>query len=1277
MATIRPIPKAVHSSMRSGTVLFDLTRVVEELIYNSLDASATKVSVCVGIRTCYVEVMDDGHGITRNGLMLLGEKYATSKMKSLADMDALSTSFGFRGEALGSVSDISLLEIITKTHGMPNGYRKIIKGCKCLYLGVDDSRQDTGTAVTVRDLYYNQPVRRKHMQNSPSKVLHSVKKCVLRIALMHPKLSFTVIDIESEEELFSTQSSTSPLPLLIKEFGAETCENLLELNIADGMFQLSGHVSRPQDTYSPKALQFIYINLRYVGKCRIHKLLNELSSRFAYPDSSTVRKRNRAQMNPTYILNLTCPRSLYDLSFEPSHTSVEFKEWSYLLTFIERTILKFWSKKLRGDKSRSVPAYEEGDPLIPLEKGDSLIPFEEDSRTKHHALEDIGWIANAKSSIEYFTEKRRQKQVLESPNMLSFQSHMVINDIDKQQCESGFVFKKTCHAWDYENKTNWSRYGYDEYQCPEDELCYLEDKSQLYSSNLAKREKSNVQNYPSRMDGDLFHFRSNTINKSQGKVLCEDNFKFRDDISSFKPCLQSCSTRASTSFESYANDGKDDIFTKQLNHVSVLDRVDATEDESYQKSKFSASSGQNDVITDVYSCSPDRVYSRYGSQGQYVDLSDIDDGITDDLFGTNNCVPRALWQVDPASALLSPPRKRMCSVDTYYMAHSSEDRDHAFRQVHLSHGNNYDFGSDNCFTDIQTPDSIDHDTFGFSTEWSDQPSSKPEAKRKGAYRDGSMYREMEDALFDHDIRVGEIEKKCYDKGLEFEKWNYFNKDPPKYVDKHYQDDYWSAEDANWFASDENFRFNSCRMDKKKTNSCSKSSFNGIPSSSSCFEDEERKMQFRANDCSRRIRSHSAPPFFRRKKKFIALSDYISGEIKSDSKSAIRGSVTQGVALTLFLLVLIRHSHYYPYPTMPLFLQNIHHISDSHIRTLQVFKSSCNLLCGCDSLSNFFFMAWPFSGLSPGVLEVSIDSGMKWRDTCQISAIEQSRNLHHERKSHDLQDILDVSSDILHFSADLLVPKCIDKDCLMDAKVLQQVDKKFIPIVGRGIMAVIDQHAADERIRLEELRNKVLSGEVKETTYLDEEQMTELPEVGYQLLHKYAAQIQNWGWICNVHAHASDSLTKNMNLLHRSSSKAVLLAVPCILGISLSDVDLLEYLQQLADTDGSSTIPPAIIRILNSKACRGAIMFGDVLLPSECSLLVEELKNTSLCFQCAHGRPTTVPLVNLRALHKQITKLPISNDEPRDSWHGLSRRQISLSRLQKQLYPASLQQKEIP
>lgn len=79
-----------------------------------------------------------------------------------------------------------------------------------------------------------------------------------------------------------------------------------------------------------------------------------------------------------------------------------------------------------------------------------------------------------------------------------------------------------------------------------------------------------------------------------------------------------------------------------------------------------------------------------------------------------------------------------------------------------------------------------------------------------------------------------------------------------------------------------------------------------------------------------------------------------------------------------------------------------------------------------------------------------------------------------------------------------------------------------------------------------------------------------------------------------------------------------------------------YLHQLADTHGSAVLPPAVVRILNAKACRSAIMFGDPLLPSECAELVSALKATKLCFSCAHGRPTMAPLVNLQALRNQIS-----------------------------------------
>ncbi|PQQ15315.1 DNA mismatch repair protein MLH3 isoform X1 [Prunus yedoensis var. nudiflora] len=331
MRGVKPLPEAARSSMRSGVILYDLTSVVEELVFNSLDAGATKVSVFVGVGTCYVKVVDDGFGITRDGLVLVGERYATSKFDHSSETDSARGSFGFRGEALASISDVSLLEILTKASGRPNGYRKVMKGCKCLYLGIDDDRKDVGTTVVVRDLFYNQPVRRKYMQSSPKKVLHAVIKCVHRIALVHSKVSFKLIDIESEDELLRTISSPSPLALLNGTVGIEVSTALHELNISDGKIELSGYISSPCN--SPPLSNF------------------ECWDPGKDIDLSQNRKRSRPQSLPAYFLNLSCPRSFYDLTFEPSKTYVEFKDWVRVLTFIDKAIQNFWKEKISDGES--------------------------------------------------------------------------------------------------------------------------------------------------------------------------------------------------------------------------------------------------------------------------------------------------------------------------------------------------------------------------------------------------------------------------------------------------------------------------------------------------------------------------------------------------------------------------------------------------------------------------------------------------------------------------------------------------------------------------------------------------------------------------------------------------------------------------------------------------------------------------------------------------------------------------------------------------------------
>ncbi|XP_028795356.1 DNA mismatch repair protein MLH3 isoform X2 [Neltuma alba] len=282
---------------------------------------------------------------------------STSKLLSLADLNGISRSFGFRGEALASISEVSVLEILTRTFGRANGYRKVLKGCKCLYLGIDDDRKEVGTTVVVRDLFHNQPVRRKHVQSSPKKVLQSVKKCMLRVALVHPNILFKVVDIESEDELLCTQSSSSPLSLLTSGFGVDVSSSLHELQDQDDVIKLSGYISGPCNSFPVKALQYIYINSQFINKSPIHKLLSQLAVKFEHLDSRNAgdkflnKKRSRSQAYPAYILNLLCPRSLYDLTFEPSKTSVQFKDWASILNFIEKAIKNFWGKSITPGES--------------------------------------------------------------------------------------------------------------------------------------------------------------------------------------------------------------------------------------------------------------------------------------------------------------------------------------------------------------------------------------------------------------------------------------------------------------------------------------------------------------------------------------------------------------------------------------------------------------------------------------------------------------------------------------------------------------------------------------------------------------------------------------------------------------------------------------------------------------------------------------------------------------------------------------------------------------
>ncbi|XP_052479946.1 DNA mismatch repair protein MLH3 isoform X2 [Gossypium raimondii] len=1192
MGSIKPLPDAVRSTVRSATILFDLTRVVEELIFNSLDAAASKVSVFLSVGSSYVKVVDDGSGISRDGLVLLGERYVTSKLNHLSDLDAASSSFGFRGEALASVSDVALVEIVTKAYGRPNGYRKVIKGSKCLYLGIDDDRKDTGTTVVVRDLFYNQPVRKKQMLSSPKKVLHSVKKCVFRIALVHPMVYFNLIDIESEDELLSVHPSSSPLPLLMSGLGIEDCACLQKLNASDGSLKLSGYISGPCDDFTSKAFQYVYINSRLVCKGPIHKLLNNMATSFEslHPEKKANNwtkngKRSRSQVVPSYIINISCPPSLYDLTFEPSKTYVEFKDWRPVCTLIETAVQHLWRKNI---------SYADG-----LGQAETL---KEDANILNVA-EDF--FDGSSVDLEFATRKRTKKyQPSSSLDKLTIDNLFLMDHEDTpfEECNGNTAqFKdqqndmKFVHWTDYSfqslgdflskggsivnQRSDWHLWSSDNNILAEDH--FLENR---FIASGRPNYHVNNNNISSKLGNESLKFESCVTNETVRSVfpfdsheLCND-LQFRKNIS--KPFMQSCSFQRNRPLD------------RELVESDV--GVDSPIDSLKTKRKWVCSNdGFNMMEVD------------FGDQTfDHLSKTAWQDGPK--LVRTNN-IPTDCDVLRRASVKLFLSCGDV-SVEENGLVSGSVMLAENLASGHQSLSLGLCSGTSNPFAQFSYQNAIEG---SFRSE---------KRTNFGHFSDG----EDEDNQFGVDlISRGSSQEKCiYDfpnteQGIGYaESSREFSEHLQQYNLKHkFSPEQFNVviENGDWPWSD--------------------SSINEYKRQRDCFRYQDFGKNFSPKERSRR--SQSAPPFYIRKRRFISLHHCLQTSEESTSNE-VHGPYT--FLETGDKKPPQRSSGLHNRCFEPNFGKNRSNMNN------KPDKVQSPIVQKCDKIEQ------PYCREDPELVPVQVFpsygnqdpliSGTKWRKT--------RNNKLYDADNEDT--LLDIASGFLNLAAGSLVPKSISKKCLTEAKVLQQVDKKFIPIVADGTLAIIDQHAADERIQLEELRRKVLSGEGKSVAYLDTKRELILPEMGYQLLHNYSEQIRHWGWICDFHTQDSRSFKKNLNLIHRKPAVVILLA--------------------LADTDGSSTMPPSVSRILNSKACRGAIMFGDSLLPSECSLIVEELKQTSLCFQCAHGRPTTAPLVNLEALHGQIAKMQVRDDEGRELWHGLCRQGVSLERASLRLRAAA-------
>ncbi|XP_074584609.1 DNA mismatch repair protein MLH3-like isoform X2 [Curcuma longa] len=1209
MNPVKRLPRSVHGPLRSSVLMFDLPRVVEELVNNSLDAGAAKVSVFVNVRTCYIKVEDDGRGITRDELIILGEKRATSKSALLDDIKVGSNGLGSEGDMMLSLSDISIVEIRTKARGKPNAYCKIIKGSRCVFLGIDDQREDVGTTVVVRDLFSNQPVRRRYMQSSSQKVIHCVKKVIVRAALVHPQVSFKLIDIDRDDELLNTVPASSPLPLVSSMFGKVSC-SLCEVGFSDDMLMLSGYISRPAEVFSTKDFQYLYVNLRFVSKGPIHNLLNNLASTVMCSSAlhsvdhlMQSRKRRKIQANPAFILNLHCPFSLYGIHFEPSKTIVEFKDWEKILKFFEEAVRHSWQQH-----------------LAPLQQGNSF-PQENHRPRKCEAQDEETSIRDTTKGVN-FMKKRSSCQIQQNSPQTQMTIPLGFNseDIDVSQD----------HGRSKKDLNNFFRNS---------ESCQFEIDKIKESSPLQIFKES----------------KENLFDSTYHDITCIDI----DSYKGFSNCLLqndviSDPVPQSVDEHDMLNSCSKYICSKEVGNLSEATASDATlpkfqdAEIKYQQVEFSPPfcsllSKSGTKSTDSYSLMKNMNYtpyfSRHSESNCTIDWSRSDlfcDDIDLMISGYNikhlnyrSTFPHEIVDV----SIPSFPRIRKCQTIRHPDVSSNGlISPYSFGHGCLSSAQGFDIGLREWAISphYETPGFCAWPTRSTVEEFGPKNRSPSESKlmpfegyenwpcQKSECKDEclSPTQDSSTVLFPRE--------RCMVTKLD---WN-FSPSPMSKTHSFQLADDMDLENVCLSPTVTKLDWNHSQNPLRKTYSfCPPDDmvFDNICLSGkvnddiSCFsigtldysymEDKPKwdavqkdivkvgnlqdTQEFQSkclplNYMERSRRSQSAPPFCRGKCKFSVLGCPTTVAAKKPSSPFSKKSIGD-------------LSH--PHASQPF---------------LQPFASED---CLSDSIEpsseklKIYGVRYPCpDNAINDIQEDSTSELVKWRP-----GVYQTKDGDSSQKSfQQADDILDISSGLLHFTGDSLVPELIDKNCLHDARVLLQLDNKFIPVMASGNLMVIDQHAADERIRLEELRRKVLSGEGREITYLDSEEELVLPEMGFQLLHKYAEKIKAWGWIFNSQSQLPELFNKNLNHFKRNQCGVTLVAVPCILGINLTDKDLLEYIEQLVETDGSSSLPPSVLRILNSKACRGAIMFGDSLLPSECSLIVEELKATSLCFQANNG-----------------------------------------------------------
>lgn len=321
MGRIVQLSKNVINQIAAGEVIERPFSVVKELVENSVDAGATRVSIEVSNECRNLRVADNGSGIHPDDILLAFSKHATSKISTGEDLYAIKT-MGFRGEALASIISISKLTCITRTKDFDYGTKV---ECENSEVKKAQTGCAIGTIMDIRDLFYNLPARLKFLK-SPKTEFAYISELIQSLALVHPDVAF---ELKNNGKVTLKTTGQNDLAQTVKEvFSDEVVKNLRPVLKTDRIsnLKISGLISTPDYTRASKKDYYMYVNSRIV-KCPIF----QKSVDMAY-------KNLIGSRYPFIILNLEIPPEDVDVNVHPTKKEVRYKNPNQIFNFIHSAI---------------------------------------------------------------------------------------------------------------------------------------------------------------------------------------------------------------------------------------------------------------------------------------------------------------------------------------------------------------------------------------------------------------------------------------------------------------------------------------------------------------------------------------------------------------------------------------------------------------------------------------------------------------------------------------------------------------------------------------------------------------------------------------------------------------------------------------------------------------------------------------------------------------------------------------------------------------------------